>query len=388
MLIGIDGRSVSHPRKGGFKTYIENLLLAFHQSDSKKNFAIYYDRQYHFEPLVGDERFFEREAFLRYKFLGQIYREQLSLPRIGSILKPDLWHFPYNTAPLTGIGDYVLTLHDITPLTHKVNIDWSLPRKALKELALHVYPRLMIKRSARQAIVIMTVSNYAKQCIVKELRISPEKIIVTPLAANPLFRRLTQEEINQARVDVYRKYGLEKPFILTVASSLLKNPQGSIAAFAKLPKGIKENHDLVIVMAHDRFQAAIQESVQRNKIVQNTRILIDIDHSDLLKLYNLAALFLYPSFTESFGLPTAEAMSCGTPIICSNNTGFPELVGKAAILIDPGDSNAIASQIELVLKDSTTARTLSNRSLQRAKQFNWSHTAAMTLNAYNLAMMT
>lgn len=388
MLIGIDGRSVSHPRKGGFKTYIESLLLAFHQSDSNKNFGIYYDRQYHFDPIAGDERFFEQEAFLRFNFLGQIYREQVSLPRIGSILKPDLWHFPYNTAPLTGISEYVLTLHDITPFTHKVSIDWSLPRKALKELALHVYPRLMIKRSARQAKVIMTVSNYAKQCIVKKLGISPEKIIVTPLAANPIYRRLSQEEKIQARIDIYRNYGLEKPFILTVASSLLKNPQGSIAAFAKLPKGIKENYDLVIVMAHDRFPAAIQESTQRNNIVQNTRILINIDHSDLLKLYNLAALLLYPSFTESFPLPTAEAMACGTPIICSNNTGFPEQVGKAAILIDPGDSNAIASQIELVLKDNTTARTLSNRSLQRAKKYNWSDTAAMTLNAYNLATMT
>jgi glycosyltransferase involved in cell wall biosynthesis len=382
MNIFIDGRSISHPRRGGFKTYIENLVAALADIPCNDEFTIIYDRSYQFLPIVGNARFHQVACSARVRMIGQVYREQIALPTYARRYPGALWHFPYNTAPRLGIEGYVLTLHDVTSFTHAARPDWSRPARALQDVLLYYYPRFFVYRSARRARAIITVSNYARKEIVQVLGISADKVFVTPLAAQPIFRLLNPEEKQAARQVILEKYGLGRPFLITVASSLLKNPQGVLEAYARLPIELQEQYDLVIVMAHERNQVIIETLARQLGVTCRVSVLINLGPEELVWLYNLAEVLVYPSITESFPLPTAEAMACGTPIICSNTTGFPEQVGNVAITVSPNDTHEITSALVTVLASSELRQRMSEAGLRRSKSLSWITTAQQTLEIY------
>lgn len=382
MHICVDGRSISHPRRGGFKTYIENLMAAVAQDASEFDFIIVYDRPHSFTPIADHPRFQQVVIPAGMRIIGQLRREHFGLPIYASRNPGALWHFPYNRAPLCGIEDYVLTLHDVTPFMHTPRLDWSRPLTAVKELVFFYYPRLLIRRSARRARAIITVSGYSRDRIIERLRVPSEKVHVTPLAAAPVFRLLSARERRTAGQALSRDYGLDKPFLLTVASSLLKNPQGVVEAFARLPASLRARYYLVIAMAHRRAYSAVREVAERHGLAGKIRVLVNVEPEILVWLYNLAEVLVYPSFTESFPLPTVEAMSCGTPTICSNTTGFPEQVGDAALTIPPEDTDAIVHALQRVLRYKDLRLAMAEASLRRARQFSWDETARQTLDVY------
>ncbi len=382
MHICIDGRSISHPQRGGFKTYSENLVAALAAIETEHTYTVFYDRPYSFPPVAGHPRF--REAILPAKapLVGQVYREQVAIPIYSRKTHGALWHFPYNTAPLAGVRSYVLTLHDVTPFTHAAQPDWRRPRQALKEVALYYYPRFLMKQAARRAAAIITVSHYARGRICELFGIAPDKVVVTHLAAKPLFRPFTDGEKREARPLAAARYRLDKPFLLTVASSLLKNPQGTVQAYAGLPPDLRARCDLVVVMAYPRFADTIRALAQQLGVAGNVHLLLALQPEELLTLYNLAEVLVYPSFTESFPLPTAEAMACGVPIVCANDTGFPEQVGDAAIMVNPADTEGITSALTRILSDETLKTRMRQASLQRSGRFSWQATAHQTVSVY------
>jgi glycosyltransferase involved in cell wall biosynthesis len=110
-----------------------------------------------------------------------------------------------------------------------------------------------------------------------------------------------------------------------------------------------------------------------------------LDHppeEDLVALYNLAALFVFPSLYEGFGLPPLEAMACGTPVVCSHAASLPEVVGDAALMVDPYDVDGLAAAMERVLRDADLRQDLRERGLARASQFTWERTARQTVAVY------
>lgn len=382
MHVCIDGRSISHPRRGGFKTYIENLVSALAQLGENHRFTLIYDRPFSFAPIASHPCFEEAVLTAKAPMLGQVYREQIAIPAYARHRRGVMWHFPYNTAPVSGIERYILTLHDVTPFTHATRPDWTRPTHAVRELGLYYYPRLLMKRSAQRAHTILTVSHYAKSKIVELFAIPDDRVVVTPLAAQPLFRPFSSDEKTAARTEVAETHALRKPFLLTVASSFLKNPQGTLRAYASLSNDLKHAYDLVIVMAYSRFSAGIQALAHELGVAAQTHVLLDLKPEELLELYNLAELLVFPSFTESFGLPAAEAMACGTPIICSNSTGLSEQVGDAGIQVAPTDTGQISAAIARVLEHPDLSAQLRESSLQRSKTFSWLSTARQTINVF------
>lgn len=382
MRVCIDGRSISHPRRGGFKTYVENLIAAFAAATDGCQFSVIYDRPYEFPPIAGHPRFRQVIIPARVSMVGQVYREQVALSAYARRQPAALWHFPYNTAPWSGIDGYVLTLHDMTAFSHPARPDWSRPLRALRDLAIFYYPRLLIQRAARRARAVITVSQYARERIVEILGVPEHRVFVTPLAAQPLFRPLSAVERQRAREAVAEKYGLSGPFLLTVASSLLKNPQGVVEAYARLPRVVTDRYELVIVMAHQRVRATVEALAHRLGVNRRVRILTELEPSELLRLYNLAGVMVFPSFTESFGLPPLEAMACGTPVIASNTSSMPEVLGDAAVLVPPTDGQALADALTAVLTTPSLAEELVEQGLARSRQFSWEDTARQTLALY------
>jgi glycosyltransferase involved in cell wall biosynthesis len=386
MRVYIDGRSISHPRRGGFKTYVENLIAVFAAAPEGYEFTVIYERPHEFPPIACNPLFRQVVIPARVSMIGQVYREQVALPAYARRQPAALWHFPYNTAPWSGIDGYVLTLHDMTAFTHPARPDWSRPLRALRDLAIFYYPRLLIRRAARRARAVITVSQYARERMVEILGVPEQKVFVTPLAAQPLFRPLSTAERQRAREALTENHGLSGPFLLTVASSLLKNPQGVVEAYARLPAEVRDRHSLVIVMAHQRVRAAVEALAHRLGVDRQIRILTEVESSELLRLYNVAEVLVYPSFTESFPLPTAEAMACGTPVICSNTTGFPEQVGEAAITVTPADLDQLVSALSRVLSSADLRLQMAQAGLRRSQRYSWQRTAEMTREIYDAVL--
>lgn len=249
---------------------------------------------------------------------------------------------------------------------------------------MHTYPRMLISRSAHRARAIITVSEYARGRIVDLLAVDPDKVHVTPLAASPIFAQLSSDERVSARQTVEQKFGLSRPFVLSIASTLLKNPIGVLAVYARLPIWLRREYDLVLVMAHEQVRAVVERRIVDLGVMGQVRVLTNVAPEHLLLLYNSAELLLYPSLTESFPLPTVEAMSCGLPVICSDTTGFPEQVGDAAIKLPPNATDSLAAATAEVLTDRQFANELSARGLERSRLFTWHRTASETLAIYKL----
>jgi glycosyltransferase involved in cell wall biosynthesis len=179
---------------------------------------------------------------------------------------------------------------------------------------------------------------------------------------------------------VRHKYNLaEQPFILSVGTiQPRKNYQRLIQAFARLDADL----DLVIVGGFGWHFQEITAEVTRLDLEKRVRFLGFVADADLPALYSTASLFIYPSLYEGFGLPLLEAMACGTPVVASNQSALPEVVGQAGLLVDPYNVEAMAATMTEVLGDSGLRHQLIQAGLARAAQFTWSDMAAKLLVLY------
>jgi glycosyltransferase involved in cell wall biosynthesis len=219
-------------------------------------------------------------------------------------------------------------------------------------------------------------------------RVDPAKVRVTELAASEKFYHCKDIGLNKA---VLQKYDIpEGPYILSLCTlEPRKNIDSVIKAFAKLIA--QENvPDLNLVLVGEgknwMFDKVFDE-MNLPKEVQ-TRIIITgfVNDEDLAPLYTEAIIFVYPSLYEGFGLPPLEAMQCGTPVITSNTTSLPEVVGDAGIMVAPTDLDALAHTMLKLYKNSNLRNEMVQKSLARARRFSWERCANETISAYNASL--
>jgi glycosyltransferase involved in cell wall biosynthesis len=238
-------------------------------------------------------------------------------------------------------------------------------------------------KAMKDADKIITISDFTKNELINYTGISSDKIKTIYLGPDEEFRPLSSKEIEDSR----KEYKLPESFILYVGSEQSrKNFQLIIKAFYKLKKkyGLEE---LKLVKAG----SSQIPDVLRNKIfdlikelnLENDVIFTDYVTDDtLIKMYNAAELFVFPSLYEGFGLPPLEAMACGCPVITSNTSSLPEVVGEAGLMIDPHDVDSLTESMYKILSDNGLKKELSKKSLERAKMFSWQKTADQTLEVY------
>ena len=370
MRIAIDAHSVG-TRLGGNETYAVNLIEALADIDQTNHYTLYVTKPAAMDRFANRWANFEVRRTLPHTPLVRI---PLTLSRELRRSAVDVLHVQY-TAPPFAPCPVVSTIHDLA-FEH---LPETFNRRSWMQL------RLTVRRTARQAVRIITLSEYSRQDISKTYGIPLDRITVTPAAAADRFAQVINEtELNKIR----ETYGIERDYILSLCSiQPRKNLVRLIEAYSCLRRLHPEGKLPQLVLAGKRgwldnetFRAA--QRVPHGNDVLFTGYVAD-EH--LSALYSGATCFVYPSYFEGFGLPILEAMKCGTPVIAANRTSVPEITGEAALLFDPFDTSSLIDALKRVLNDHECRASLSVKGLQRASEFDWKTTARLTLAAYEKA---
>jgi glycosyltransferase involved in cell wall biosynthesis len=288
----------------------------------------------------------------------------------------DVFHEPSFIAPFLKRCPTVVTVHD---LAYKFIPNGFNLRNRL-------YLNRLIKRSLKISDRIIAVSEHTKKDILQNYGIDERKVKVIYEGVDGSFRPINdpQEEIKRL---LKTKYGITGNFILTVSLlSPRKNLVSLIKAFSILKKKALIDHQLVIAgrrgwLFKEIFKAAADNEYHRDIVFCGF-----VPHEDLVKFYNAADVFVYPSLYEGFGLPLLEAMSCNCPVVTSACSCIPEICSDAALLVNTPDSVGLADGIFRVLSDPALKNILINKGKIRASVFSWKRTAEETINTYSSLM--
>jgi len=274
----------------------------------------------------------------------------------------------------------ITTIHDLSYERHSEY--FSLKRKGW-----HIF--INPKKICQRANEIIAVSNSTKNDLISLYQISPQKIKVVYSACNDKFKIIDRNNIQLIKVK--EKYSLPYKFIMYLGTiEPRKNIIGLIKAYNQLQYWAKKENQteiqkfkLVIAGAKGWLNKKIYLEIANSEFKKKIRLIDFVSDQDKEYVYNLASVFLYPSFFEGFGFPVLEAMQCGVPVIAGNNSSLPEVVGNAGILIDPDKPNEIAQALKEILKDEKLRKILVEKGLKKSKDFNWKKTAQETLDIIN-----
>lgn len=368
MHIGIDGRAAKWYRGTGIGTYTYQLIYNLNLVDKINDYLLFLPNNSNLDNLNSNFKFHNVLQDTQENFW-----EEVSLPNILKDENLNVYHVPQNGVGLPShiSSSAVITLHDIIPL--------RMP-ETVSDRYLKIFNNDM-KKIIDKVQGIITVSNFSKDDIAKEFNYPKEKIFVTHLAAEDIYKPLDKI---QCKDFLKIKYSIHDNFILYVGGfSPRKNIIGLIEAFSILKKIYKDSLKLVIVGKHgisyEKYKNRTIELGIKNDVLFPG--FIPLNHMPIF--YNASEMLAYPSFYEGFGLPPVEAMACGTPVVASNCTSIPEILGDSALLINPENIYEIKDAMFNVLTDLDLKLKLSEASLRKSKLYSWNKTALDTLSAYN-----
>jgi glycosyltransferase involved in cell wall biosynthesis len=238
--------------------------------------------------------------------------------------------------------------------------------------------RILLYKTLKSSDKIITISNHTKLDLMNYFKIPEDKIKVIYLAANQTYKKLGKNEINE----ILKKYDLNNPFILYVGGlAPNKNIERLLESYNIIKnKEISQKLILTGVKRHNSTSAL--KTIKKLNLQNDVIFTGYVPDEDLPGLYNAADLFVYPSLYEGFGLPPLEAMQCGTPVITSNTSSLPEVVGDAGIMINPYDVDELANKMYEVLTNEDLGNELSKQGIERAKLFSWKKCAEEHLKVY------
>lgn len=357
MHIGIDIQWLK-TNQAGVGTYIFNLVRHLLKVDHENQYFLY-----------SPEKSFSQKIIL------DMYRSlwtQIFLPLAIKKDKIDLFHSPCYFMPvfLSGRLRSIVTVHDMS--------SWIYPEKFNLKHRL-VYSTL-VPYSLKKADRIIAVSNNTKTDVSRLFKIKEEKIDVIYEAAEEVFQPIKEENL---AMEIGAKYGIDGEYMLFVGTlEPRKNLFRLIRAFASLKKQEKIYEKLVIAGKPGWLYKDIFNLVKELKLEKEIIFTGHVVRKDLVSLYNVAKIFVYPSLYEGFGLPVLEAMACGTPVVTSNVSSLPEIAGDSAVLVNPYEIEELAGAMFSLLRNGKLRKKFSEKGLERAKLFSWDKTAIKTLEAY------
>ena len=372
MRVLMNGISLLAPR-GGIGAYIYYLSQYLQSVSNEVEIAYFYGRYFSSQLKENGEASYRNlvKAAQHSRYLSQaLHRLKELLFRMRCPSNIDVYH-ETNYIPMPFHGSTVVTVFDLSlhlwPQTH--------PESRRKYFERCFYKRLP------WASHFITISEATKAEMVQHLNISPEKITVTHLGVNPTIRNISQE----AAQGILARYGLTYGSYILYVGTLepRKNVPVLLQAYALLSQAIQKRIPLVLAGGKGWMMGDLEEDLKHLSIASTTLVTDFVSIDDLPALYSGAAVFVYPSLYEGFGLPPLEAMACGTPVITSNVSSLPEVVGDAGILVDPQDVKRLKDEIEHVLEDTSYHSALSQRGLERSKHFTWEKCARETMGVYS-----
>ncbi|MGE0129585.1 MAG: glycosyltransferase family 4 protein [Blastocatellales bacterium] len=371
MHIGIDAHAIG-ARQGGNETYIRNLIKSLAGIDGENRYTIY---------LANARAAAQwREGFTnQYKnFSVRLLPPPTPLVRVPVFLAYELFRRPVDvlhvqyTAPPFCRVPVVATIHDLA----FERMPETFTRRGSFQL------KLTVRRTAKKAARIATVSEYSRQDLLGIYKLPPEKVVVT---YNGIESHFTPQQASPNEAEQIRqRFGVSRDFLLAVGSlQPRKNLVRLIRAYSKLRSEREDfTPQLVIVGRKLWLTDGIFDEVNRQRWADDVILTGYVADEDLPALYRAARAFVYPSLFEGFGLPPLEAMACGTPVVTSGVSSLPEVTGDAALLIDPNDEQALANALIEILNNERLRVELREKGIAQAGKFTWRDAAEKTLRLY------
>ncbi len=285
----------------------------------------------------------------------------------------DLFHSPDFTLPPTRHAGRVLTVHDLSFMRVP---DSAHPR-------LRAYLMQAVPRSLQRADWVLADSECTKHDLIELMGVSEERVEVVYPGVEQRFKPIREVALLEA---VRARHQLPARFVLALSTlQPRKNFERLIRAYARMPERVRGDAELVIAGGRGWQYEGIFETVRALQLQDAVHFPGYVDDQDLPALYSLAELFALPSLYEGFGLEPLEAMACGTPVVTSDVSSLPEVVGDAAIRVDPLDVVHLAEAMELALSDEALRQQMISKGFERAQRFTWKGAAQKLLQVYERA---
>jgi glycosyltransferase involved in cell wall biosynthesis len=372
--IVIDARRI---RDFGIGTYIRSLVHALSTIDATNQYTLV-SGPADVRTLAGLPENFRAAVYPR---RDSSYLDNLTFPIYLRGLSPDLAHIPLNRVPLLMMRPYVVTVHDMANLMFEE--ERSSFRMQLR--------RLRFERGLKRASRIIAVSDATKRDVESHVNVPPDRIRRVYNAPDAGFLARNSPPGTEEQLRIMERYQVSYPFLLYAGNIRRhKNVPRLVEAFAVVREQLVSHpiyKDLRLVIIGDTISQypAVRQAVIKSRVEHVVRFLGFVPFETLRCFYEFAAAFVFPSRYEGFGLPPLEAMACGTPVVTSNVSSLPEVVGDAAVLVNPENVFDIARGIRDVLLDDVLRAELIRRGRDQAARFSWERTARQVLEIYQEA---
>ncbi len=382
MRIGIDARF--YAEAGGLGRYTRELIRELEKIDDKNEYLIFVTPQggelyqplnARFKKIIVDIRWYS-------------WQEQILWPLILRKQKIDLMHFLHWNVPLFYHKAFFLTIHDLILLHFPDRRASTLP--AVFYWAKYWAHRLILWSAARRARKIFVPSEFVKNDLMERLGVAPEKIVVTYEGAGFLCHCEEAEPTKQSDSPVTtrllrfaRNDILQNPYLLYVGAAYPhKNLERLLEAFAILKNDWTGSLSLILVGRPDYFYERLKRLAYEKYPWLPIIFLGEVSDAELADLYQNASAFVFPSLSEGFGLPPLEAMAHSVPVLSSNNSCLPEILGNAALYFDPYKPEELTFRIKQVLTDENLRQKLIAVGLKQVQKYSWQKCAQLTWSKY------
>src|SRR5580704_1824591 len=353
--IGVNALYLIPGGVGGTEIYLRELLAALAVVDSTNEYLIFTNQETDSDLVPRQANFvWKPQAVRAIRRPERILWEQVVLPLEAGRYRLDVLFNPGFTAPILAPCPCVTTFHDLQHKRHPEHFRWfDLP-----------FWRFLLWAAAHRSRRLIAVSEATRSDLMRFYHLPKEKIAVVPHGVNPEF------------------FGLDRlrtePYLLCVSTlHPHKNLERLIRAYARGNRGRK----LVLAGMRGFRTAAIEQVIQDLGIWDAVKLTGWLPRAELLRLYERAHAFVYPSTFEGFGIPVLEALASGIPVACSSIPPLREVAGEAALLFDPLDENSIAEALDRISTDDPLRAELAKAGPERARRFTWQRAAELTLQA-------
>ena len=352
MRIGIDIRELERGKATGIGRYLRNFI-AYVERARPQHEVILYGNQ-HSEAEWPGSNVRTRIALERWTQ----WWDQVTLPGMANADGIEVFLSPYIKGPMRVRCPLVVTIHDL--------MDLVFPEYSRGPVARMLF-RQMARRVGLRADVVLADSQHSAEDIVRLLQLPREKIEVLPIGIEERYGPQSDDALPSALRD---QYGISGEFIFYLGNFRPhKNVRSLIEVYADLPAPLRARFQLVLGGRLDPSVDEHRRCAMQCGVGEQVRFIGPVDECDMPALYGAAALFVFPSLYEGFGLPPLEAMACGTAVLCSNRTSLPEVVGDGGVLFDPDDRAGWQRLMGAMLADDSERSVWGQKGLQRARAF-------------------
>jgi len=380
--IGIDVRCLTEGRKTGVEEYTLNFLKHLFEIDKKNTYVLFLNSFGKSKTNLDWIKRFSRVSLKKFSYPNKVLNFLFwyaDWPKIDRMLGGVDYFFMPNIifGAVSKNVKLITTFHDLSFVRYPETFSW-------KRRLWHTF--VNSKKIAQKSKKIITVSTSTKNDLISVYGVDPEKIEVIQSGISKKFRVINRND--RKLLEVKQKYKLPYKFILYLGTiEPRKNIVGVIQAYNSLQKFVSHEkvknlaeYKLVIAGSSGWLSEKIFAEVEKSKNKENIQIIDFIEDTDKEYVFNLASLFAYPSFFEGFGFPPLEAMKCGVPVIVSNSSSLPEVVGRGGIMIDPNKPDEIFEAMKEILINPEFKNELIRRGIDRAQEFDWNNSVREFLN--------